>query len=98
TVAEEVGLEGANALDPALVGGSILVNLDSEEDGKLTVGCAGGTDTWIRIEARREPADAGAVTLSVTVSGGQGGHSGMGIALCRSKAVKVHARALLGAQ
>ena len=53
TVAEEVGLEGANALDPALVTGSILVNLDSEEDGRLTVGCAGSTDTWIRIEAPR---------------------------------------------
>ena len=50
TVAEEVGLEGANALDPALVTGSTLVNLDSEEDGKLTVGCAGSTDTWIRID------------------------------------------------
>ena len=57
TVAEEVGLEGANALDPGLVGGSILVNLDSEEDGKLTVGCAGSTDTWIRIEAPRGPAE-----------------------------------------
>ena len=57
TVAEEVGLEGANALDPALVGGSILVNLDSEEDGKLTVGCAGSTDTWIRIDAPRGPAE-----------------------------------------
>ncbi len=64
TVAEEVGLEGANALDPALVTGSILINLDSEEDGKLTVGCAGSTDTWIRIEAprgagRRRRGDAG---------------------------------------
>lgn len=57
TVAEEVGLEGANALDPGLVRGSILVNLDSEEDGKLTVGCAGSTDTWIRIDAPRGPAD-----------------------------------------
>ncbi|HET6683171.1 MAG TPA: beta-Ala-His dipeptidase [Gaiella sp.] len=94
TVAEEVGLEGANALDPALVGGSALVNLDSEEDGKLTVGCAGSTDTWIRIEAPREPADDGTVTLAVTVSGGQGGHSGMGIALGRSNAVKVLGRAL----
>ena len=56
TVAEEVGLEGANALDPALVTGSILINLDSEEDGRLTVGCAGSTDTWIRIEAPREEA------------------------------------------
>ena len=94
TVAEEVGLEGANALDPALVTGSILINLDSEEDGKLTVGCAGSTDTWIRIEAPREAAADGAVTLAVTVSGGQGGHSGMGISLGRSNAVKVLGRAL----
>jgi dipeptidase D len=94
TVAEEVGLEGANALDPSLVGGSILINLDSEEDGKLTVGCAGSTDTWIRIEAQREPAEAGAVALAVTVSGGQGGHSGMGITLGRSNADKVLGRAL----
>jgi dipeptidase D len=94
TVAEEVGLEGANALDPALVGGSILLNLDSEEDGKLTVGCAGSTDTLIRIEAPRDAAADGAVTLAVTVSGGQGGHSGMGIALGRSNAVKVLGRAL----
>jgi dipeptidase D len=94
TVAEEVGLEGANALGPELVTGSILINLDSEEDGKLTVGCAGSTDTWIRIEAPREPAAGDAVTLGVTVSGGQGGHSGMGIALGRSNAVKVLGRAL----
>jgi dipeptidase D len=49
TVAEEVGLEGANGLDGSLVTGSILLNLDSEEDGKLTVGCAGSTDTWVRL-------------------------------------------------
>ena len=54
TVAEEVGLEGANAFDGSLVEGRILVNLDSEEDGKLTVGCAGSTDTWIRIDAPRD--------------------------------------------
>jgi dipeptidase D len=94
TVAEEVGLEGANALDPALVTGSILINLDSEEDGRLTVGCAGSTDTWIRIEAPRAQADADAVPLGVTVSGGSGGHSGTGIALGRSNAVKVLGRAL----
>ena len=65
TVAEEVGLEGANALDGSLlVTGSILINLDSEEDGALTVGCAGSTDTWIRIDAPRERRAAdGAVTL-----------------------------------
>ena len=94
TVAEEVGLEGANALDPALVTGSILINLDSEEDGRLTVGCAGSTDTWVRIEGSREQPADGAVTLAVTVSGGKGGHSGTGIALGTSNAIKVLGRAL----
>jgi dipeptidase D len=94
TVAEEVGLEGANAFDGSLVEGRILVNLDSEEDGKLTVGCAGSTDTWIRIGGPREAPAAGAVPLAVTVSGGLGGHSGMNIQLGRSNAVKVLGRAL----
>src|SRR4051812_41940204 len=94
TVAEEVGLEGANGFDGSLVDGTILINLDSEEDGKLTVGCAGSTDTWVRIEAPREPATGDAVALSVTASGGAGGHSGTGIALGRSNAVKVLGRAL----
>jgi dipeptidase D len=94
TVAEEVGLEGANGLDPALVTGSILVNLDSEEDGKLTVGCAGSTDTWIKIDAPRAPAADDAAPLAVAVSGGQGGHSGSGIALGRSNAIKVLGRVL----
>jgi dipeptidase D len=94
TVAEEVGLEGANALDGSMLSGSILVNLDSEEDGRLTVGCAGSTDTWVRIEAPREQAAEGATTLAVTVSGGKGGHSGSGIALGHSNAIKVLGRAL----
>src|SRR5689334_12114626 len=94
TVAEEVGLEGANGLDPALVNGSILINLDSEEDGRLTVGCAGSTDSWVRVKQPREATDSGATTLKVTVSGGLGGHSGSNIALGRSNAVKVLGRAL----
>ena len=94
TVAEEVGLEGANALDGSMLTGSILLNLDSEEDGRLTVGCAGSTDTWIHLDAPREPAADGAAALAVSVSGGQGGHSGSGIALGRSNAIKVLGRAL----
>ncbi len=94
TVAEEVGLEGANALDGSLLTGSTLINLDSEEDGVLTVGCAGSTDTWIRIGAPRAPAGHNAVALRVTVGGGQGGHSGMGIAVGRSNALKILGRAL----
>ena len=58
TVVEEVGVagEGANGLDPSLISGSILLNLDSEEDGRLTVGSASSTDTSIRVEKPRRPA------------------------------------------
>jgi dipeptidase D len=94
TVREEVGLEGVQALDGSMVTGSILINLDSEEDGRLTVGCAGSTDTWIRIDGPREPAASGDIALAVTVSGGKGGHSGSGIATGRSNAVKALGRAL----
>jgi dipeptidase D len=94
TVAEEVGLEGANALDPALVSGSILINLDSEEDGKLTVGCAGSTDTWVRIDQPRQATAEGDATFTVAAGGGLGGHSGTNIALGRANAVKILGRAL----
>jgi dipeptidase D len=94
TVAEEVGLEGANALDGSLLAGSTLINLDSEEDGVLTVGCAGSTDTWVHVDASRAARAADAVTLDVIVSGGKGGHSGMEIALGRSNAVKALGRVL----
>ncbi|HXV57480.1 MAG TPA: beta-Ala-His dipeptidase [Gaiellaceae bacterium] len=94
TVAEEVGLEGANGLDPELISGSLLVNLDSEEDGRLTVGCAGSTDTWIRVDAPRGEVPPEWVILPVRASGGLGGHSGSNIAAGRSNAIKVLGRAL----
>ncbi len=94
TVAEEVGLEGANALDGSLLTGSTLINLDSEEDGVLTVGCAGSTDTWIRVDAPRDACSPDAVTLSVVAGGGLGGHSGVQIALGRANAIKVLGRVL----
>jgi dipeptidase D len=96
TVNEEVGGpgEGASGLDPSLVSGATLLNLDSEEDGKLTVGSASSTDTSIRIEYPREESAAGAVTLAVSVSGGLGGHSGTDIARGRANAIKVLGRAL----
>jgi dipeptidase D len=94
TVAEEVGLEGANDLDGSLLSGKILLNLDSEEDGTLTVGCAGSTDTWVRVEAPRAATSPDAVTLSLTAAGGLGGHSGVQIALGRSNAIKVLGRVL----
>ena len=97
TVNEEVGGpgEGASGLDPRLVSGAMLLNLDSEEDGKLTVGSASSTDTSIRVEKPREACDRGrGVTLAVSVSGGLGGHSGTDIARGRANAIKVLGRAL----
>ena len=94
TVAEEVGLEGANDLDGSLLTGSTLINLDSEEDGVLTVGCAGSTDTWIRVDAPRTACYPDAVTLSLQAGGGLGGHSGVQIALGHANAIKVLGRVL----
>jgi dipeptidase D len=96
TVNEEVGGpgEGASGLDPSLVGGATLLNLDSERAGELTVGSASSTVTLISVEKPREPCEPGAVTLSVSVSGGLGGHSGTDIALGRADAIKVVVRAL----
>ena len=53
TMAEEVGLEGAKSIDGSTLSGRMLLNLDSEEDGRLTVGCAGSTDTFLRVEGER---------------------------------------------
>jgi dipeptidase D len=95
TVAEEVGLVGAGKLDPALLRGDLLLNLDSEEDASLTVGCAGGADTVVAFDAPREP--VAAPLLRVTARGARGGHSGGDIALGRANAIKALGRALRAA-
>jgi dipeptidase D len=95
TVAEEVGMAGAAALDPDLVSGTVLLNLDSEEDASLIVGCAGSVDTVVRLDAPRAPVDG--PLLRVTASGARGGHSGGDIALGRANAIKVLGRALRAA-
>jgi dipeptidase D len=94
TMAEEVGLEGAKSIDGSTLTGRMLLNLDSEEDGRLTVGCAGSTDTFVRVQGERGPVSAGYVALTVTASGGKGGHSGQNIDDGRSNAIKAVARAL----
>jgi dipeptidase D len=96
TVNEEIGGpgEGASGLDPSLISGTTLLNLDSEEDGKLTVGSASSTDTTISVEQGRAATAAGAVTLSVSVDGGLGGHSGIDIEDGHANAIKVLGRVL----
>jgi len=92
TVSEEQGLTGARALDPSLVSGRLLVNLDGASDDGLTVGCAGSVHTYVRRYFEVEIANGGG--LEVRVSGARGGHSGEDIASGRVNANKVLGRIL----
>jgi dipeptidase D len=94
TVSEEQGLDGAKALDPALVTGRLLVNLDGTSDGAITVGCAGSTHTFTRVLLHPGPAPEGHVALAVQISGARGGHSGGDIAKGRANAIKALGRVL----
>jgi dipeptidase D len=97
TVEEEVGLVGASKLDPSLVAGRRLLNLDSEEEGAVTVGCAGAAGSDLDLEVEEESVPAGAAALRVRLGGLKGGHSGLEIHLQRGNAVKLLARALAAA-
>ena len=94
TIDEETGLTGAARLDGGLVQGRQLINLDSEEDGILYVGCAGGGDTQLTLELGAAPAPETGVALAVALRGLKGGHSGVDIHLQRGNAVKLLGRAL----
>ena len=95
TYDEETGMTGANNLKPGVLKGDILINLDSEEEGELCVGCAGGLDAAASFNYRKYNTPAGSKGLKITVKGLQGGHSGMDISLYRANANKVMARMLL---
>ena len=95
TYDEETGMTGANCLKPGVLKGDILINLDSEDEGELCVGCAGGLDVSASFKYRKYAAPAGFKGLEITVKGLQGGHSGMDISLYRANANKVMARILL---
>ena len=95
TYDEETGMTGANCLKPGVLKGDILVNLDSEDEGELCVGCAGGLDAIADFKYLRYPVRPGHKGLKLTVKGLQGGHSGMDISLYRANANKVMCRMLL---
>lgn len=94
TVNEEIGLEGAINLGEGMITGKILVNLDSEDDGEIFVGCAGGIDTTAIFKYHRSVAPEHFHFLKVSVSGLLGGHSGGDIHLGRANANKLIARFL----
>lgn len=95
TYDEETGMTGAYSLKPGELKGDILINLDSETEGELCVGCAGGLDATATFAYKKVRTPEGYEGISITVKGLQGGHSGMDIQLYRANANKVVARILL---
>ena len=95
TYDEETGMTGAEALKPGLLKGDILLNLDSEDELELCIGCAGGLDAQADFKYKSFPTPRGYKGFKINVKGLSGGHSGMDISLYRANANKVLVRALI---
>jgi dipeptidase D len=94
TLDEETGLFGAQALKPGWLRSSILINLDSEEDGTLYIGCAGGQNSVVKIKYDQKDVPDNTSALELKVTGLKGGHSGLDIISGRGNAIKLMARLL----
>jgi len=94
TIDEETGMTGAFGLKAGLLSGDILMNLDSEDEGELYVGCAGGTNANVSFDYKEEPVGADSVGYRLEVKGLKGGHSGMEIILQRGNSNKLMFRFL----
>ncbi|MCD6111736.1 MAG: aminoacyl-histidine dipeptidase [Bacteroidales bacterium] len=89
TVDEETGMTGAFALKPGLLDAEILLNLDSEAEGELYIGCAGGTNATIKFDYKKENVPENSVAKKIIIKGLKGGHSGLDIPLGRGNANKL---------
>jgi len=94
TMTEETGMAGAFGLQPNWLQSEILINTDSETEGEIYMGCAGGTDFTSTLTLTREAVPAGYTTLKLTLKGLKGGHSGAEIHLGLGNASKLLARFL----
>ena len=94
TATEETGMDGANGLKPGLLNGEILINMDSEDEGELYVGCAGGEDLAAKFKYTEKKTAKNQVGMKLSVTGMKGGHSGIDIPLGRGNAIKVFFRIL----
>lgn len=92
TVDEETGLKGAFSLKSDFVKSRLLINLDSEEDGEFTIGCAGGGDTVVRFNYQKTAVPENHLAYQIIISDLQGGHSGEDINKNRGNAVKLVTR------
>jgi len=98
TIDEETGMTGAFELKPGLLKGDILLNLDSEDEGELYIGCAGGMNTTGTMKYQEETTPAGMAAFKISVTGLRGGDSGLDINLGRGNANKIMNRFLWAAQ
>lgn len=98
TINEENGMSGALGLQPGLLSGSMLLNLDTEEDTELTIGCAGAVNVTANGHYAQEPCGPHDAAFRLSVRGLKGGHSGMDIHLGRANANKLLVRLLLAAE
>ncbi len=94
TIDEETGLTGASGLADGMLSGHRLINLDSEEERVLTIGCAGGADSHLHLPTERSAVSDGSAAIGIRLAGLKGGHSGVDIHLQRGNAIKLLSRAL----
>jgi dipeptidase D len=98
TVDEETGLTGASALEPGFVDGKILINIDSEDEGYFTVGCAGGINTNLSVPLEFGDVPGDYKLMKVDAGGMKGGHSGIDINKEKANAIKIIIQALKAAK
>ncbi|PSU02169.1 aminoacyl-histidine dipeptidase [Photobacterium iliopiscarium] len=96
TIDEETGMTGAFGLEAGWLEGDILLNTDSEQEGEVYMGCAGGVDVALTIDIQREAIPAEHQAIKLVVKGLKGGHSGCDIHTGRGNANKIMARFLVG--
>jgi dipeptidase D len=94
TIDEETGLTGAMDLAEDMLEGRMLINMDTEEDGALYIGCAGGKDTELLVDLETEQLSSDCVPVRLRVGGLQGGHSGIDIHQGRGNAIRLLIRFL----
>ncbi len=94
TVDEETGLTGATALEPGFIEGKILLNVDSEDEGYFTVGCAGGINTYLSLPVNFEAKKDNCKAFVLKATGMKGGHSGIDIDKEKANAIIILGRTL----
>ncbi|MCF8369442.1 MAG: aminoacyl-histidine dipeptidase [Bacteroidales bacterium] len=97
TMDEETGMTGAENLQPGVLDGDILLNMDSEDEGELYIGCAGGVDTTAVFNYKEEAVPAGTIAYKISVTGLKGGHSGLDIHLGKGNACLILNKTLINA-